>query len=175
MSSSTVRVLTINLWALGGDWSRRRKALSSGIVSVRPDLVAFAEAVKSELQDTAAELVGPGFHLAYQTKNLMDDGICAAVASRWPLGDVHELDQRITSRTLDYRAATLIVEVEAPPSIGPILFVNHNPSWRYELEFERERQAVVAARQVVAFEQARFQSPVRWNDERKCGTRYLSN
>jgi endonuclease/exonuclease/phosphatase family metal-dependent hydrolase len=42
----------------------------------------------------------------------------------------------------------LLAELAAPAPAGPLLFVNHLPSWKPQLELERERQTVAAARRM---------------------------
>ena len=140
----TIRVLTLNLWALGGSWPDRRAVLAAGLRELRPDLVAFQEVFKTDEQDTAAEIVPPELHVVHQTTGLLGDGNGAAIASRWPVLDFRELDQQLTPRTRDFPATTLVAEIDAP--VGPLLFVNHLPSWKPQLEHEREVQTVAAAR-----------------------------
>ena len=41
-----LRVLTLNLWAMGGSWTDRRQVIAEGIQTLDPDLMAFQEAVK---------------------------------------------------------------------------------------------------------------------------------
>jgi hypothetical protein len=41
---------------------------------------------------------------------------------------------------------TLVAEVLAPDRVGPLLFVNHVPSWQPAFEHERELPAVLAGR-----------------------------
>jgi hypothetical protein len=77
---------------------------------------------------------------------LLGDGNCIAIASRWPVVDVREVGLHVTDRTTDFPATTLIAEVAVPLPVGPLLFVNHIPSWKPELEYEREVQTVAAAR-----------------------------
>ncbi len=61
---------------------------------------------------------------------------------------MHEVDLQLTPRTADFPATTLIAEIPAPDPIGSVLFVNHLPSWKPELEFERELQTTAAARRI---------------------------
>jgi endonuclease/exonuclease/phosphatase family metal-dependent hydrolase len=143
-----VRVLTLNLWGLGGTWADRRAVLVAGLRALQPDVVAFQEAFRTAERDTVAELVGPEYQVVHQSVGLLDDGNCAAIASRWPVGAVHELDQQLTSRTSDFPAITILAEIAAPEPVGPLLFVNHLPSWKPELELERELQTVAAVRRV---------------------------
>jgi endonuclease/exonuclease/phosphatase family metal-dependent hydrolase len=78
----------------------------------------------------------------------VEDGQGASIASRWPLGDVREVDLHVTPRTSDLACTTLICEVHAPEPLGLLLFVNHVPNWQLDLERERELQAVAAAQKV---------------------------
>ncbi len=82
--SGDLRVLTLNLWGLGGTWPERRAVLVDGLRELQPDLIAFQEAIKTDERDTAAELVDTEFHLTHQTTGLLNDGNCAVIASRWP-------------------------------------------------------------------------------------------
>jgi endonuclease/exonuclease/phosphatase family metal-dependent hydrolase len=147
-SVDRLRVLTLNLWGRSGAWEERRSVLIDGLRELQPDLVAFQEPVKNEEYDQAADLLGPGFHIAHQTVPArgQSEHIGTAIASRWPLGAVRELDLHLTPRTVDFPCATLAAEVLVPEPIGPLLFVNHLPSWQRDLEHERELQTVAAAR-----------------------------
>ena len=129
-SDSQLRVLTLNLWGRGGDWASRRCVLQRGLRELSPDLIAFQEAFKQDEHDTVAEIVAGEYHVYHQTTGLLGDGQCAAIASRWPLQEVRELDQQLTPRAADFPAMTLLVEIEAPEPVGPLLFVNHLPSWK---------------------------------------------
>jgi hypothetical protein len=143
--SKRFRVLTLNLWQPYGSWADRRCVLSQGIQEAKPDLVAFAESVKTSDYDQAADLLGPGFTIAHsKTRDPNEMGI--SIASRWSLGQIYELDLSVTARTAGFPCTTLAAEINAPDSISPLLFVHHFPSWQLNLEYERELQAVAAAR-----------------------------
>jgi hypothetical protein len=58
-----MRVLTQNLWGMGGSWPDRRAALKEGLRAMRPDLIAFQEAVLDGEHDTARDLAGEGMHV----------------------------------------------------------------------------------------------------------------
>ena len=147
-AGSRMRVLTLNLWAMGGDWSKRRTVLADGLRELQPELVAFQEAFKTPERDTVAEIVSADYHVYHQTTGLLGDGNCAAIASRWPLVNVEEVDQQVTARAADFPVTTLIAEIDAPGAVGPLLFVNHLPSWKPQLELERELQTLAAASRV---------------------------
>ena len=152
--SGVVRVATLNLWGRRGPWAERRSALADGFRELRPDLVAFQEAVANDGYDQVIDLLGPGFHVAHQRDREADrqdgteDGQGVSIASRWPLASVQEVDLDVTPRTGDFAHTTLIAEVLAPEPIGPLLFVNHLPSWQLTFEHERELQTVAAARAI---------------------------
>jgi endonuclease/exonuclease/phosphatase family metal-dependent hydrolase len=140
-----IRVATINLWMRSGDWPARRRVLREGLAALRPDVIGFQEVDRGEAHDSAAEIVGPGYELRHQQTGLLGDGNCAAIASRWPIAGWHEVELQLTPRTADFPATTLIAEIDAPE---PLLFVNHLPSWKPQLERERELQTVAAVRRI---------------------------
>jgi endonuclease/exonuclease/phosphatase family metal-dependent hydrolase len=119
--------------------------LAAGLRELEPDLVAFVEAIKTDDYDQAADLLGGDFHYAHQRQR-EPDGQGASIASRWPLGDVRELELHVTPRTADFACTTLVAEVRAPEPYAPLVFANHVPSWQLNFERERELQALVAAR-----------------------------
>lgn len=147
-SVDRLRVLTLNLWGRSGAWHERRSVLIDGLRELRPDLVAFQEPVKNDDYDQVADLLGPGFHVAHQTvpAHGESDHVGTAIGSRWPLAAVRELDLHLTPRTVDFPCATLAAEVLVPEPMGPLVFVNHLPSWQRDFEHERELQTVAAAR-----------------------------
>lgn len=137
-----MRVLTQNLWGVRGAWELRRAVLKRGLAELKPDIVSFQEAIKTHDVDTAADLFGAGFEVVFQSHS-EPNGQTAAIASRWPITAVRELDQHVTRR-VDSASATLVAEVEAPAPIGPVLVVNHLPCWQLAYEYERELQAKAA-------------------------------
>jgi endonuclease/exonuclease/phosphatase family metal-dependent hydrolase len=146
--SDRIRVATLNLWGRGGAWDDRRAVLIEGLRSLAPDVIGFQEAIKTDGYDQVTDLLGPAYTVVSQTIGLIGDGNTAAIASRFPVREVREVDLRLTPRTADFPATTIIAEILAPEPVGPLLFVNHLPSWKPPLELERELQAVAAARAV---------------------------
>lgn len=140
-----VRVVTMNLWGQRGAWAERRAVISDGLRALHPDLVAFQEVIKNDEYDQMRDLLGSEFYLAHQ-RDREADGQGISIASRWPLGEVREIDLNVTPRTADFACTTLVAEILAPEPIGPLLFVNHLPNWQLDFEYERELQTVVAAR-----------------------------
>jgi endonuclease/exonuclease/phosphatase family metal-dependent hydrolase len=157
-----MRVVTQNLWGwyyplegLGigrarpgaprpAAWNARRRVLAEGLRALDPDLVAFQEAIRHDDYDQVTDVLGPGYEVAHQARREAD-GSGISIASRWPLGEVHEVDLHLTPRTADFPCGALVAEVKVPPPIGPVLFVNHKPNFELALEHERELQAVATA------------------------------
>lgn len=162
-AQGAVRVLTLNLWQRYGAWADRRSLLINGLRALRPDIVAFQESIKDEAYDQARDILDPAFHVAHQ-KNRGADGMGISVASRWPLGDIHELDLNVTPRCAGFPAATLVAEVQAPEPMGPVLLVNHFPHFQLDFEHERELQAVAAARFVEEQVQRTFRQVILAGD-----------
>ncbi|MCP9984516.1 endonuclease/exonuclease/phosphatase family protein [Actinomadura madurae] len=140
-----MRVMTMNLWGTRGDWAKRRDVLARGIGDLAPDLVAFQEVIRTRSYDQAADLLGPRYHLAHSEAR-EPDGQGIAIGSRWPFDGVREADLDLTPRTAGFACTTLGAQVMAPDPAGPLLLVNHFPSWRLDMEYERELQAVASAR-----------------------------
>jgi endonuclease/exonuclease/phosphatase family metal-dependent hydrolase len=156
-----VRVVTQNLWGRRGDWAARRGVLVNGLRELRPDLVALPEAIVNDEYDQVLDVLGPEFHVAHQAEREPGDGGDVeagqghSLASRWPLGEVRELDLHLTPRTAGFACGVLAAEVLAPEPVGPLLFAFHNPSWKLDLAYERELQAVAAAEFLAEFADGR--------------------
>jgi endonuclease/exonuclease/phosphatase family metal-dependent hydrolase len=140
-----VRILTQNLWGIRGDWPARRAVLREGLRLLEPDLVAFVEAIRTDDYDQVVDLLGDGYHLAHQVER-EPDGQGVSIASRWPLGELHEVDLQVTPRVAGFAATTMVVEVDAPEPYAPLVFASHLPSWQLQFEHERELQALAAVR-----------------------------
>jgi endonuclease/exonuclease/phosphatase family metal-dependent hydrolase len=138
-----MRVVTQNLWGIRGDWEARRAVLIDGFHELQPDMVAFIEAIKTDEYDQVVDLLGPRYQVAHQTDR-EPDGQGASIASRWPLGEVNEVDLDVTPRTADFACTTLVAEILAPEPFAPLVFANHVPNWQLDFERERELQALAA-------------------------------
>jgi endonuclease/exonuclease/phosphatase family metal-dependent hydrolase len=119
------------------------------IRELQPDLVAFHESIKTDNYDQVSDLLGPDFNIAHSTER-DPNGMGISIASRWPIGEVKEVDLKVTPQTAGFPCSTLIADIIAPDPIGSLLFVNHFPNWQLNFEFERELQAVKAIRFVEA-------------------------
>ena len=69
-----LRAISLNLFGHNADWRARLPALQEGLRRLRPDVLALQEAVVDGTGDQAAELLGPEYHLAHQTRGLVGDG-----------------------------------------------------------------------------------------------------
>ena len=147
VGSGVVRVATLNLWGRHREWDRRRSVLVEGFRQLRPDVVAFQEAVVGDGYDQVGDLLGPGFHVHHQAGREAD-GSGLSVASRWPLGEVREESLHVTHRVDpgDLSGRVAVAEVLAPDPLGRLLLAHHKPSPWLGFEHERELQAVAAAR-----------------------------
>ena len=156
-----VRVATLNLWGRRGAWEERRRVLAEGFSELKPDLVAFQEAVVGSGYDQVTDVLGSGYHVAHQTDRELgrggdiEDGQGISIASRWPLGEVWEPDLNVTPRTDDFACGAIIAEVFAPQPVGTLLFVNHLPNWQLTFEHERELQTVIVGRAIEEIATAR--------------------
>jgi endonuclease/exonuclease/phosphatase family metal-dependent hydrolase len=137
--------MTLNLLSPDhANWERRRPVLQAGLSTVRPDVIALQESVWEEGYDQVADLLGPGYHVARHSRR-SGDGIGAALASRWPLKDVQELDLRVTDRVDLPWCAAVVAEIAVPNPVGPVLIVHHKPTYQVSYAHERELQAVACA------------------------------
>ncbi|MBW0104388.1 endonuclease/exonuclease/phosphatase family protein [Pseudonocardia sp. KRD291] len=144
-----LRVLTLNVLAPAwADWPRRRGVVLAGLRDLRPDVVALQEIHLGADHDEAADLLGPGYHLA-RHPTASEDGTTAVLASRWPFGTVHRVDLDVGGRSGEFGwGGAVVAEVLGPPSIGPLLVVHHKPMFQLGREREREQAAVRTARVV---------------------------
>jgi len=111
------------------DWPRRRRVLIDGLRELRPDLVAIQEIASGD-GDQVADLLGSWFQVAWHPGS-SEDGVGAALASRWPLGRVHQLDLHVTPRTAgfveallgdEHRHVVLAGDFDDPPDAASIRF-----------------------------------------------------
>jgi endonuclease/exonuclease/phosphatase family metal-dependent hydrolase len=140
-----LRVLTMNvLGPANPGWQRRRRVLADALQRLNPDVAALQEVPIADGPDVVTELLGDGYHVRGFAR-AAEDGVGGALATRSPQRVVEELDQRLTARSQDFRwCATVIVRIDT--AVGRTLVAHHKPSWPLGWEYERERQALAAAR-----------------------------
>lgn len=144
-TANGIRVSTLNLWGRRGDWPRRHDVLARGFRTLAADLVALQETIVTDGYDQVADIFGADYHVVHHGRR-GPDGVGCSILSRWKPSDVREIDLCVTARVdpSDFPGQCGAIEVETPA--GPLLFVNHKPSWPVGHEHERELQAVGAAR-----------------------------
>ncbi|MFE1199951.1 endonuclease/exonuclease/phosphatase family protein [Streptomyces olivaceoviridis] len=149
--SGIFRVMTVNvLDRRHADWQRRRRLLERGVQDWQPDVVALQEVVRCEDYDGVRELLGEGWHVAAHPR-WSEDGVGAAVASRWPITAVRtDAFGGVGREAMAAWCGVTVAEVQAPSPFGTMLVVHHKPSWERGQEREREAQAIAAARLVEA-------------------------
>ena len=137
-----ISVLTLNLWHDAGAYERRRQALRACIERLKPDLIAFQEALVGRDFDQVAELLeGTDFHIEYGAASSWQERDLSfgnAIASRWPILDS---DLLVLPDAGDGETRSAIsVTVDSP--IGPINATSTHLNWRFHHGAIREKQVV---------------------------------
>jgi endonuclease/exonuclease/phosphatase family metal-dependent hydrolase len=141
--SGVVRVATLNAWGRHGAWNERRSILVDGLRELRPDIVAFQEAVVTDGYDQVSDLLGASYHVAHEAGRELD-GTGLSIASRWEVRNVWQETLHVTPRTDSSEIA--VAQIQTPQFLGRMLFfAHHNASWQLGFEHERELQAVAAS------------------------------
>ncbi|MFC7465016.1 endonuclease/exonuclease/phosphatase family protein [Brachybacterium sp. GCM10030252] len=137
-----MRIATLNTWGTRGDWPACLEMLRAEFERIDADVLTLQETVLTAEIDQAALMLGGGYHYAQQS--VREDGSGGAVrgqgittASRWPIGEVIEVDLNVTDRTGEFACTCLITEILAPAPLGRLWVANHFPD--YQLDHERER------------------------------------
>lgn len=147
LHADRLRVVTLNVFSQQRSWDERRSVLRAGLRDLRPDLVAFQEVRISDDYDQVIDLLGPEYTVVHQSLRT-PDGFGSSIASRWPVGKVHEQALHVPPR-VDPASGRIVdvavAEIQVSGPIGRLLFVHHKPSWQWNFERERELQAVAAA------------------------------
>ena len=140
-----LRVATLNAFGTREDWPARRAVMAPGFARLDADLVALQEVIATAGYDQVRDVLGGGYHVVHHRER-EPDGQGISIASRWPVQAAHHLDLHLGPRPAGFACSALAVEVEAPPPVGRLVFVNHLPDWQLDHEVERERQTVEVAR-----------------------------
>jgi endonuclease/exonuclease/phosphatase family metal-dependent hydrolase len=142
-----MRVVTFNvLGAANPDWDRRKEVSAAALRRLSPDIVALQEVPIGSAPEIIDDLLGPGYHVRGFART-DEEGGGAVLATRRPHRVVSEIDQRCTPRARALPWASTLV-VRADTSEGTVLVCHHKPSWQFGAEYEREQQALAAARLV---------------------------
>jgi endonuclease/exonuclease/phosphatase family metal-dependent hydrolase len=143
-SDGQLRVATLNAFGLREGWPARRDVMSAGFAALGADVVAMQEVIARPGYDQVRDVLGGDYEIAHHSER-EPDGQGISVASRWPIGDVHEVDLQLGPRPAGFACSALVAEIDAPAPLGRIVFANHLPDWQLTHEAERERQAVALA------------------------------
>ena len=147
-SDSALRVATMNIFGRQGNWDDRRRVLVSGFHALRPDIVAFQEAIVFDGYDQVRDVLGDEYHVFHQAGRA-PDGSGASIASIWPIASVDEHPLHVSDRLNPehgWIGSVAIASIACPPAWGRLAFVQFKPSWQLGYERERELQAVAAGR-----------------------------
>lgn len=129
----------MNVWATHGDWPARREYLADLIRALSPDVLTLQETICTDSYDQAADVLGPDYRLIHS--RIRDpDGMGTTIASRFPVSEPVEIDLQVNDRTLDFPCTAVVTTAESP--LGEVVVINYFPSWKLELEAEREEQAL---------------------------------
>ncbi|HET9661119.1 MAG TPA: endonuclease/exonuclease/phosphatase family protein [Thermomicrobiales bacterium] len=144
-SVPTLRVITANVFAHHANWPDRLHVLRDAFRELSPDIVCLQETMLSAEHDQARDILGPDYHLIHSdARSNAGDGV--SIASRWPITGSEELELKtVSNRTGAFACTTLVATTEAPAPFGTIAVANHFPDYQVDHEYERERQAAIAA------------------------------
>lgn len=146
-----MRIASLNTWGTRGPWSGRLETMQSEFAQFDADIVVLQETVFTAELDQAELMLGSGYHFAQQSVRETGGrgvpvGQGITTASKWPIGEVLEVEINVTERTSDFACTCLITEVLAPVPLGRIWVANHFPDYQLDHERERRLQAVTVAR-----------------------------
>jgi endonuclease/exonuclease/phosphatase family metal-dependent hydrolase len=90
MPADALRVMTLNIWNVSGDWGRRRHAILSVLRETEPDIVCLQEVVANDRGNQAEWLaaeLGGGTQCAFGGSPLAaaEGRFGNAILSRWPI------------------------------------------------------------------------------------------
>lgn len=144
---ASMRFVTLNTWGMRGDWATRQQVFREGFRILDADVLTLQETIVGDGVDQAVEMLGAGYHLAH-SRDRDAEGQGITTASRWPFGEVFEVDLHLTERTDEFPATCLVTEVLAPEPLGRVWAANHFPDYQLDHERERRLQSVAVARRL---------------------------
>lgn len=137
MSTDVLRVLTLNIWNLSGDWRSRRRAIVEVVQDCAPDVVCLQEVVDNDSGNQArwlAEALG-GWAVAYAGSPSGATGRFGnAILSTGPIDDVASMDLPHVADPLDTQRVVLHARTG-----GVDVFCTHL-AWQLHDAALRERQ-----------------------------------
>lgn len=147
-TQSGLRVATLNLYGMREQWAERRQVLIDGFRDLHPDVIAFQEAIVVDDYDQVADVLGDSYHVMHRSDRTAD-GSGASIASRWRPDSVQELDLPIPTEVTSapqWMGNLSLVELAIPGPLGAVVFAHQTTAFQWGHEYDRERQAIVAAR-----------------------------
>lgn len=146
-----MRIATLNTWGTRGDWEARLPILRAEFERIDADILTLQETVLTADLDQTALMLDGSYHLAQQSERETGrtgapPGQGVTTASRFPIGEVIEVDLNVTDRTGEFACTCLITEILAPEPVGRVWVANHFPDYQLDHERERRLQTVKVAR-----------------------------
>jgi endonuclease/exonuclease/phosphatase family metal-dependent hydrolase len=124
--TSTLRVLTWNVWGRFGPWKAREAALINTLKVVQPDIVALQECWCAPDGETQAARLGQalGYHHAYGGGTFLADdwGTGSGLLSRWPIQS-HEYREFPAIAADRWGGSALFGRVDGPRGVLPVFSV----------------------------------------------------
>jgi len=139
-----LRVLTLNVWNMSGDWRARRDEIVAWLNHLHPDVVCLQEIVETpDGQNQArwlAEAASGDWHLAYAGREVMGGAALFgnAVLSRWPVDTSNHVDLPSTHEGRIDETQRLVLHARTN---GFDVFSTHL-NWRYDEGNVREAQVL---------------------------------
>jgi endonuclease/exonuclease/phosphatase family metal-dependent hydrolase len=137
--TTSLRVVTWNLWWRFGPWEERYPAIESTLRALEPDVVALQE-VWDDGQRNQAAVLGEalGMHHTYAANRDMDGvQFGNAVLSRWPIVG-SEWRPLPAPAELDEGRNVLRADIDGPR--GPLQLFSTHLNWRYDHSHVRQDQ-----------------------------------
>ena len=139
-----LRVMTLNIWNVLGDWRARRKDIVAWINHLEPHIICLQEVLLSpdgkNQADWIAEQIDGEWNVAYAGRDVMDGAakFGNAVLSLWPIDEQHDRD--LTSNPPGRLDEVQRLVLHARTN-GCDIFTTHLV-WRYDEGHIREREVV---------------------------------
>ncbi len=143
--SSTVRIVTWNLWGRYGPWEARGQVIEQTLRDLAPDVLALQEVWEDDARNQAHGIAAAlGFeHVVYHA-NLERDGARSgnAVVSRWPIerSEVRRLPRDAGDAHDDEGEERLVVLAQVSGPRGPMQVFCAHLSWRDDHSAVRQEQ-----------------------------------
>jgi endonuclease/exonuclease/phosphatase family metal-dependent hydrolase len=126
--TSTVHVLTWNVWARYGPWAEREPKLVASLAGAAPDIVLLQESWRADDGTTQAERLAAALgydHWHAGTGSLAMDGWqpVAAILSRWPMRDIAQTTLTVPAELRGWPGEALSAVIDGPRGVIPVVNV----------------------------------------------------